>query len=287
MDQRIKLTVAYLGTRFHGWQRQLSLPTVQGELERALTAMTGGIAAAFVGAGRTDTGVHAAGQVAHVDLPVAIPPAGLQKGLNQHLPFDIRVRAVRLERTGFHARRSARGKLYTYRVRWREPALPWRGLRAASLGAITHAADLEAAVRLLPGRRDMASFTVSDAIVGSTTRTLFDVRCRHSTSGLDLNFLGDGFLRYQVRRMVGALLEVGRGRLTLGQFQQLLDRPQAGVPIPTAPARGLSLERVFYRDTAFGQSRPTRNGLSSTVSLTPQESNPSNDSPVVDSEAPG
>jgi tRNA pseudouridine38-40 synthase len=291
MDQRSKLTIAYLGTDYHGWQRQPSHCTVQGELERALSAMTGGVAAAFVGAGRTDTGVHAAGQVAHIDLPVAIPPGGLQKGLNQHLPHDIRVRAVRLVRPDFHARKSARGKLYTYRVRWREPTLPWIGLRTATLAPITHAADLAAAVRLLPGCHNMASFTVPDATDGSTTRTLYDVRCRHRQSGLDLDFLGDGFLRYQVRRMVGALLEVARARLTVAQFRQLLDLPRAGVSLPTAPARGLTLECVYYRDAAMlrtpGRGGPTQSAPGPTASTTARRSNPSNDGPVVDSEPPG
>lgn len=291
MEHRIKLTVAYLGTRLHGWQRQPSQRTVQGELERALAAMTGGIAATFVGAGRTDTGVHAAGQVAHIDLPVVIPPEGLQKGLNQHLPIDIRVRAVRRVRKGFHARRSAHGKLYRYRVRWREPTLPWVGLRAAVMGTISHQAELATAVRLLPGRRDMASFTVPDGIVGPTIRTLFDVRCRLGSSGVDLEFLGDGFLRYQVRRMVGALLEVARGQLTLAEFQQLLDRPRAGIALPTAPACGLTLERVYYRGLeplwSLTKGGSTRTRRVSSDSPTSQKSNPPRDSPVVDSDAPG
>ena len=291
MEQRIKLTIAYLGTKFHGWQRQPSQCTVQGELERALAAMTGGIAAAVVGAGRTDTGVHAAGQVAHVDLPIAIPPSGLQKGLNQHLPQEIRVRAVRRAPPEFHARKSAHGKLYTYRVRWREAALPWLGLRTATLDPITSVTNLEAAIRLLPGHHDMASFTVPGATDGPTSRTLYDVRCRRRQSGFDLEFLGDGFLRYQVRRMVGALLGVARDRLTVADFGQLLDHPRAGASLLTAPARGLTLEHVYYRDAAKLRN-PARGGLArsargTATSTIARASNPSNDGPVVDPEPPG
>jgi len=291
MEQRSKLTIAYLGTRYRGWQRQPSECTVQGELERALAAMTGGLAATFVAAGRTDAGVHAAGQVAHLDLPVAIPPGGLQKGLNQHLPDDIRVRAVRPVRPSFHARKSAHGKLYTYRVQWREPDLPWLALRTAILDPITSATDLAHAMKLLPGRRDMASFTVPDATEGATIRTLYDARFRPRRSGLELDFLGDGFLRYQVRRMVGALLEVARDRLTVAEFRQLLDRPRTGVSLPTAPARGLTLERVYYRPAArlraTEQGHVTRSDRGREIPTTAHESDLPDDLPVVDSETPG
>jgi tRNA pseudouridine38-40 synthase len=247
MGSRIKLTVAYLGERFHGWQRQADRRTVQGELERAVEAMTGGLAATIVGAGRTDAGVHAAGQVAHIDPPVAIPASGLLKGLNQRLPREIRVRAVRGVTTAFHARSSALAKLYTYRARWHDPGMPWLGLRTATVTAVTDLVSLTAALRLLEGRRNVASFSVPEAADGPTERTLFRVWLERRRSGVDLHFMGDGFLRYQVRRMVGALLDVGRGNLDIEEFRRLLDEPQPGAPVHTAPARGLSLERVLYR----------------------------------------
>ena len=291
MERRTKLTIAYLGTRYRGWQRQPFGDTVQGALEEALAAMTGGLAAAFVGAGRTDAGVHAAGQVAHVDLPVAIPPCGLQRGLNQHLPDDIRVRDVRPVRPEFHARRSACGKLYTYRLRWREPDLPWFGLRTAIVDPIACTVDLEAALRLLPGRRDVASFTVPEATTAPTVRTLYEAHCRHLRSGLDLEFLGDGFLRYQVRRTVGALLEVALGRMTVDDFRQLLDQPRAGASLPTAPACGLTLERVFYRRSGrLRDDDRDRSTQPAHCGATPTDARGSalpNELPVVDSEPPG
>jgi tRNA pseudouridine38-40 synthase len=230
--------------------------------------------------------------VAHLDLPVAIPPDGLQKGLNQHLPGAIRIRTIRPVRPEFHARTSARGKLYTYRLRWREPSVPWTGLRTTTTDPITRPEDFAAAVRLLPGRRDMASFTAPDATDGPTTRTLFDVRCRPRRCGLDLEFLGDGFLRYQVRRMVGALLEVARGRLSVAEFRHLLDQPRAGVHIPTAPARGLTLERVHYRDPAklpsTGRQTATRREIPEDASAIDESaSRPAKAGPVVDSQPPG
>ena len=100
---------------------------------------------------------------------------------------------------------------------------------------------------LLIGRHDVASFTVPEAVTPSTDRSLYRVRVRRRRHGIDFDFLGDGFLRYQVRRMVGALLEVGRGRLDEVEFRRLLEHPSPGAPLQTAPARGLTLERVFYR----------------------------------------
>jgi tRNA pseudouridine38-40 synthase len=257
MPHRIKLTVAYLGGGFCGWQRQRDRRTVQGELERALTVMTGGLEAAVVGAGRTDAGVHAAGQVAHLDLPVAIPPEGLVRGLNGLLTEEIRVRAATAVGGDFHARRSARGKLYSFRARWRPSPLPWLGLRCAVVPPVADPGELLRAAALLVGRHDLASFTVPEAAVEPTERTLYRVWIERRRDGLDLHFLGDGFLRYQVRRMVGALLDVGRGQLAHADFERLLAEPRPGAAIRTAPARGLTLERVFYRATSLPGGSPT------------------------------
>jgi len=254
MGRRIKLTVAYLGERFHGWQRQPADRTVQGELERALCRLTGGVEISVVGAGRTDAGVHAAAQVAHADLPVEIPTSGVLKGLNGLLPGDVRIRAVAAVPDSFHARRSALGKHYAYRVRWRTPDLPWLGLRTAVLPPVSIPGSLDRAVAQLPGRRDMASFSVPQNM--STVRTLHRVWIEPRQQGLQLHFVGQGFLRYQIRRMVGALLEVGRGRLPVGDFERLLHHPIPGAGVLTAPPRGLTLERVFYRDSPLLHPSP-------------------------------
>jgi tRNA pseudouridine38-40 synthase len=249
MDHRIKLVVAYLGCRFHGWQRQPDRRTVQGEVERAIGAMLDGVDVSVIGAGRTDAGVHAAAQVAHCDLPTAIPPDSLFRGLNRTLPREIRIRSVRQVTPAFHARKGSRAKRYTYRARWQEAHLPWQGLRTATVEPVTDEHALTAAVRRLMGRQNVASFTVPDAAVGSTVRTLYRVVWRRHRFGIDLEFVGDGFLRYQVRRMVAALLAVARRQMTIDQFGNLLDRPEPGYPLQTAAARGLTLERVYYRTT--------------------------------------
>lgn len=247
MAPRMKLELAYLGRPFHGWQKQRGQRTVQGELENALGAIFKGQRIAVVGAGRTDAGVHAAGQVAHFDPPGPIPAGVLARSLNSRLPREIRVRSIHPVATEFHARKSATGKLYTYRARWRLPELPWHEVRSATVPRISRPEDFAAALELLPGRRDWASFTVPEPGTVSTVRSLFRVRCRARRGGIDLEFLGDGFLRYQIRRLVGALLEVGSGARQLEDLLGLLNRPHPGAPIRTAPAAGLCLEHVYYR----------------------------------------
>jgi len=249
MTVRTKLTVAYLGAGFAGWQRQPRQRTVQGELEHRLKTVVGGERLAIVGAGRTDAGVHATAQVAHVDLPAAIPLKILPEILNAGLGEDLRVRSAVRPPAGFHARISAVGKHYVYRMSWRPTGLPWTGLRTAVVPEPSRLDVVFEACRRLRGRHDWASFTVPEVAARPTVRNLYRVEPRHRRGGLEIHFLGEGFLRYQVRRMVGALLEIGHGRLTVSELGRLLDTPSPGAPLPTAEAKGLSLERVYYRST--------------------------------------
>jgi tRNA pseudouridine38-40 synthase len=267
MIDRTKLTVAYLGGGFSGWQKQDNARTVQGDLEACLAKLTRGDRIPVVGAGRTDSGVHATAQVAHFDLPVAIPVDVLPRMLNERLACDLKVRsAVRAPRN-FHAIASARGKHYAYRIVWREPELPWLGIRSAVFGELSEPETFERVCRSLPGRRDWASFTVPEVARRKTVRTIYRTDVLWRRSGLELHFFGEGFLRYQVRRMVGALLEVGRGRMAVADFNDLLDSPTPGAPIPTAPARGLCLERVYYRASARLASPPHSTGSEDSSSL--------------------
>jgi tRNA pseudouridine38-40 synthase len=260
MVRRLKLEIAYHGQLFHGWQKQRDQRTVQGELHEALTRIFRGHQLSVVGASRTDTGVHAAGQVAHLDLPGPIPPDALIRGLNSGLPRQIRVLSARPVPGTFHARKSALGKLYTYRARWREPRLPWFEPRSATVTTISDFESFSAALDLLVGRHDWASFTVPNPETESTTRTLFGVRFRHRQKGIDVDFLGEGFLRYQVRRMVGALLEIGSGDRHVDELRELIESPSPGSPIRTAPAQGLCLEHIYYRKcpAVTGAQSPTK-----------------------------
>jgi tRNA pseudouridine38-40 synthase len=247
MTQRAKIVIAYLGDSFHGWQRQPGHRTIQGELEAALAVLTGADSITVVGAGRTDAGVHAAGQVAHADLPSPIPAAGLVRGLNGLLPRQIRVRQATPVGARFHARKSSTGKRYVYRVRWHASPYPWRQLRAAVLPETSHISQLSRIASCLQGRHDWASFTVTDPATASTVRTVHRVEIRRRRDGIDFDLRGEGFLRYQVRRMVGALLEVAGGHRDTEWLRDLLVEPRPGARIRTAPAGGLTLEHVYYR----------------------------------------
>ena len=249
MTTRYRLTIAYLGTRYCGWQRQRSAPTVQAEVERAVSRIIGAADATVVGSGRTDAGVHAAAQVAHVDLPHEIPAEGLAKALNGALPDDIRIRAAAVVHSSFHARFSAAAKHYAYRARWSHtPSLaPWSEARRARVREITDQRAVEECVASCVGRHDWASFTVARPETGSTKRRLYDLRIHFERGGFRLDAFGEGFLRYQVRRMTGALLEVGWARRDSSWFVDLVRDPRPGAPVCTAAARGLTLEHVYYR----------------------------------------
>jgi tRNA pseudouridine38-40 synthase len=259
MSHRMKLEIAYLGHAFHGWQKQPGQRTVQGDIERALSELFRGQEIPVVAAGRTDTGVHAAGQVIHLDPPGPIPTDALVAGLNARLCREIRVRSCRRVGDSFHARKSALGKLYSYRARWRAPKLPWRQPRAAAVQPIVDRHAFENALALLVGRHDWASFTVTDPASESTVRSLFRVGLHDRRDGFDLDFVGEGFLRYQVRRMVGALLEVGWEYRDLDEFRGLIEQPEPGAAIRTAPPHGLCLEHVYYRSCpAVSGGQPKR-----------------------------
>jgi tRNA pseudouridine38-40 synthase len=263
---RLKLELAYLGTLFEGWQVQApradgTLPrTVQGVLEDALK----GVYQAEIrvhGAGRTDSGVHADGQVAHVDLPPtapSIPFEGIRRGLNGKLAEDVRVLSISEASSDFHARHSAIGKVYVYRLRRGEMLHPHRGLIEALAPEPLDVAAMRGAAATLVGRRDFAPFSLTGGGPGTTVRTLARLGVQEEGSLLVITAAGDGFLRGMVRRLVGTLRDAGRGRI----------RPEDAPvkPGPTAEARGLTLERVLYppetlpRDSSAGAGTPVSSG---------------------------
>lgn len=242
-----RLLVEYDGTDLAGWQIQPGpARTVQGALVVALERITG-TAVTVTGAGRTDAGVHAEGQVASVMLDTRLEPAELQRALNALLPRDIAVREVARAPDAFHALRDARSKLYVYRL-WTNPSRS--PLRERTSLWVRSALDLEAmreAGHALVGTHDFASFRGVGSSVRSSVRTLLRVDVSGALGGeVAMDFEGTGFLRHMVRNLVGTLLEVGKGRRAPDAMRALLlasDRNRAG---PTAPARGLTLVHVRY-----------------------------------------
>lgn len=245
---RVVLRLAYLGGGFAGWQTQRGQRTVQGELERALERLYGS-PVRTTGAGRTDSGVHAAGQVAHFDPPRGIPPAGVQAALNSMLAEDARVVAAWLAPPVFDARRSARGKRYRYRLAWGPPLDPWEGLRTWSLPTRPDVGALSRGGEHLVGEHDFAAFALAGhAGTGrrGTVRRVSSLRVVVRGRRAAIVVTGDGFLRGMVRRLAGALVEVGRGGQPIDWLRALLRDPLTRPPAPSAPAHGLTLERVLY-----------------------------------------
>ncbi|MBA3320882.1 MAG: tRNA pseudouridine(38-40) synthase TruA [Pyrinomonadaceae bacterium] len=248
-----KLTLQYDGTEFHGWQLQGTLRTVQGELTRALLLLDGQ-AVVVHGAGRTDAGVHAEGQVAHVHLRHEMTPEKLRAAINGNVGRDLRALRVEIVPDDFHARFAARGKTYCYRVcnaPFHSPFL----LRYSHHDA--RKLDIELlreGARLFVGTHDWTAFSCARADVASRVRTLsrLDVREEWNEAGqcrlIELTLNADGFLRYMARSIVGTLLDVGRGALDLAAIARALKTGGRSLAGATAPARGLTLKRVHYGD---------------------------------------
>jgi tRNA pseudouridine38-40 synthase len=246
-----RLTLAYDGTDFAGWQVQERpggphARTVQGELEAALARLAGDVPVRVAGAGRTDAGVHALGQVASFDLPRAIEPPALQRALNGMLPPDVRVLDAAEAPEGFHARKSALSKLYRYELDTGPVQIPTRRRNA---GHVPWALD-EAAVRdasaLFVGRHDFASLASSGGSARTTVRTVTSSHVAFEGTTLVYSVEANGFLRKMVRSMVGALIEAGRGAVTVDDLRHALAaRDRRAWPKP-APACGLALVRVHY-----------------------------------------
>lgn len=244
----IRFTVSYDGTDFVGWQRQNSGPSVQQSLEEALLALCGQPIAVRA-AGRTDAGVHAFGQVVTARIDKPLPLRALIFGTNHHLPDSIAVLDAQVVADDFDARFSASGKMYRYQL--------WNGPTYSPLHARTHyhvaaRLDLEqmrAAAAVLTGVHDFAAFRAADCERKTTRRWLRSLQILTPVSDepvIHLEVEATAFLKNMVRILVGTLIQVGKGRMTVEHVQSLLqsgNRTQAG---PTAPAHGLTLRRVDY-----------------------------------------
>ncbi len=241
----VKLTLEYDGTRYVGWQVQPNGPSIQSEVERALATLHHA-PRRVTGAGRTDAGVHALGQVASFAEPAPLPLDAYLKGMNALLPADIAVRAASLEPDGFDARRSARGKRYRYRIVNARTRAPLSRLQSWQVFRPLDLAGMRRAAAPLLGRHDFAAFQAADCASTHAVRELRRLDVLSQGDELAVVVEATAFVKHMVRNIVGTLVEVGLGRRDAASIPALLegrDRTKAG---RTAPPQGLCLEEVFY-----------------------------------------
>ena len=235
---RYKLTIEFAGTKYSGWQKQKNARTVQGELENAIATFTHDKTFEFMGSGRTDAGVHALRQVAHLDVRKALPAESLRRGINDALPADIHVLAVDSVPHRFHARHGAVARSYLYQVSRRRSAFA-----KPFVWWVKEPLDLErmkdAAARFT-GMHDFQSFSDDDPDEKSTEVLVEEVTIAEDGDLILIRVGGSHFIWKMVRRMVGVLVETGKGTLAPDQVWSVDAAPL------TAPASGLFLERVFY-----------------------------------------
>lgn len=247
MITNFRMVVQYDGTRYNGWQKQGDTDnTIQNKLETILERMTGQ-RAEIHGAGRTDAGVHARGQVAQFRIDTDMRPDEIRDYFNTYLPDDIGVLSVSRAAPRFHSRYNASEKYYLYRIgknkaahvfdrkyvyTWREGPLDTAAMKLATLQLI--------------GTHDFRSFCGNPHMNKSTVRTIYTIRIEETEDEIDIGFVGDGFLQYMVRILVGTLLEVGQGRRDPQSMDVLLAARSRRLAGPTAPAKGLTLMEVRY-----------------------------------------
>jgi tRNA pseudouridine38-40 synthase len=241
--RHLKLSIAYDGTGYGGWQRQLNAVTIQQLVEEAAGKLAGRRVTVH-GSGRTDAGAHARAQIASCALPINHSPSTILRALNANLPDEVRVVRVREVDAKFHARFSAKKKEYRYQIDCGGVADPflrryaWHHPRPLDLPAMRRAA------RLLKGRHDFTA--VSAKSERKPVRTISKLRIRKSGNLLTIAVVADGFLYKMVRSIVGALVRVGEGRLTPEQLAGLLAGKKRAALVETAPPHGLFLWKVFY-----------------------------------------
>lgn len=244
---RYHIIVAYDGTDFVGFQRQPDLRTVQGELEKSLSIMVKS-KVGIVGAGRTDSGVHALKQSFHVDLPFEITAKGIKEGLNTLLPRDIAVKSVERVSENFHARYNAQERIYSYRVFYGKIRDPFKERYTLWHPYDMNLEILEEAAVFLQGEHDFTSFASVKSPIKNKVRMLYQATVEKNTMEQEyiFTFCGSGFLYNMVRIMVGTLLEVGDGRRPLHEIPEIFEGKDRNLAGPTISPTGLFLVDIIY-----------------------------------------
>ena len=240
-----RLLIEYDGTRYYGWQRQPNQVTVQGKLEGVLSLMCGR-EVEVIGAGRTDAGVHARGMTANVNLETELGAEEIREYLNRYLPDDIAVLEVKEASPRFHARYNATGKTYCYTCFDGAVKPVFDRKYYTRLEEVPDVEKMREAAAVLKGEHDFRNFCVNPRMKKSTVRLVDEIKIERDGGYLRYTFHGTGFLQNMVRIMVGTLLEVGCGRMTVEEVRRVLESKERCKAGPTAPAQGLCLMRVDY-----------------------------------------
>ncbi len=241
---RFKCTIEYEGTRYSGWQAQKNARTVQGDLMSAVETVCKTKDFELYGSGRTDSGVHALGQVAHLDVQTMLAPQILRLKLNDELPSDIHICHIDKAPKNFHARFDAVSRQYLYQISRRRSAFAKK-----HVWWLKDYLDLEAmrsTSRIFTGLRDFRSFTRDDPEEKSTVSKIEEIRLEEAGSLILIRVRGSHFLWKMVRQLVGVMVEVGRGNMPIAQVHEFFET-SSGIPATfTAPPSGLFLEKVYY-----------------------------------------
>lgn len=249
MTTRYKMTMAYDGHLFHGFQMQPNQRTVQGEIEKALQKMTKGKRVIVEGSGRTDAGVHALGQVIHFDYPGNVIPADrMILALNSMMPMDIIFKECEIVSEDFHVRYSAKGKWYRYRVSLDRFVNPFKRFYTGHYPYPLEVERMQIAAKDLIGTHDFTSFAASGGQIIDKVRTMYYVNVEKDEKENEIifDFICSGFLYNMVRILVGALLEIGNGKRPVDDFPRIIAAKNRQEVRETAQAGGLYLYHVFY-----------------------------------------
>lgn len=256
MMRSVRLVIAFDGTVYKGWQRQKSVPTIQGVLEKNISLLCAE-PVSLHGAGRTDAGVHALGMIAHFHTNAARPLSTFRHGLNSLLPTDIRILEATNVPMNFHSRYSALGKTYRYDFFTGKIMPPVRRLYETHFPCSFDLPDVQQCLKLLIGTHDFASFEGSgsrDPLKNKgrgPVRTIFRADCKPVTDTprhFSFFVTGDGFLRHMIRNIVGTLLPTGKRKISPAVFADILHARNRNSAGPTAPAHGLFLQKIYYEE---------------------------------------
>ena len=252
---RYRAVLAYDGTAYHGFQRQVGqTPTIQGRVESALQQVTGQ-SVTVIGAGRTDAGVHASGQVIAFDVNWRHEASDLLRALNANLPDDIALQEIAVAAAGFHPRFSARSRTYVYRFYQRRVRNPLWDRYAWQIGTPLDIAAMRRAAALLIGERDFATFGQPPQGENTVRRVMRSALARDGDLH-NYTITANAFLQRMVRSIVGTLVEVGRGAMQLDDFEAAVSAADRSLAGPTAPPHGLTLVAVVYDDENAGRDAP-------------------------------